>query len=130
MAAMSSMRLLVVCGSEPYSSFACSPNRRRHAQPPRPGFPLQAPSVMRVTFFKRSSRGSCGEFSLEKSFDCIENLRRLRRPVDFDAQLGAVAHAVGEICRELLHLADRVGGRLVAPQRVIRLNILIAVMLR
>src|SRR5260370_35046901 len=98
------------------------------AQPPRPGFPLQAPSVMRVTFFKRSSRGSCGEFSLEKSFDCIENLRRLRRPVDFDAQLGAVAHAVGEICRELLHLADRVGRGLIAQHRVIRLLDFVALM--
>jgi hypothetical protein len=44
-AAISSMRLLVVLSSPPLSSFSCPPNIRMAAQPPGPGFPEQAPSV-------------------------------------------------------------------------------------
>src|ERR1700730_2639899 len=39
------MRLLVVTGSLPASSFSTSPKRRIAPQPPGPGLPLQAPSV-------------------------------------------------------------------------------------
>src|SRR5574343_476681 len=45
MAAVSSMRLLVVSFSPPHSSFSCGPRRRIAPQPPGPGLPLQAPSV-------------------------------------------------------------------------------------
>src|SRR5882757_11480495 len=45
MAAISSMRLLVVAGSPPDSSRSRLPRRRIAPQPPGPGFPLQAPSV-------------------------------------------------------------------------------------
>src|SRR5689334_688116 len=44
-AAMSSIRLLVVSGSPPDSSFSMSPVRSSTAQPPGPGLPRQAPSV-------------------------------------------------------------------------------------
>jgi hypothetical protein len=45
MAAMSSMRLLVVCGSPPLSSRVWPFHCRIAPQPPGPGFPEQAPSV-------------------------------------------------------------------------------------
>ena len=44
-AAINSMRLLVVCGSPPFNSFSTSPNCRIAPQPPGPGLPEQAPSV-------------------------------------------------------------------------------------
>src|SRR5215510_5624671 len=44
-AARSSMRLLVVWGSPPLSSFWRSPKARMAPQPPGPGLPEQAPSV-------------------------------------------------------------------------------------
>ena len=58
MAAVSSMRLLVVCGSQPQSSFLCSLYRRIAAHPPGPGLPRQAPSVISWTFFTAASTGS------------------------------------------------------------------------
>jgi hypothetical protein len=45
MAPMSSMRLLVVMGSAPESSFWASPAMSSAPQPPGPGLPRQAPSV-------------------------------------------------------------------------------------
>src|SRR5438105_8210644 len=44
-AAISSMRLLVVEASPPEISFSCFPDLRIAAHPPGPGFPEQAPSV-------------------------------------------------------------------------------------
>jgi hypothetical protein len=44
-AAIISMRLLVVSGSPPENSFSCGPERTIAPQPPGPGLPLQAPSV-------------------------------------------------------------------------------------
>lgn len=51
MAASSSMRLLVVIGSPPESSFSCPLYRRIAPQPPGPGVPEQAPSVKLHLFF-------------------------------------------------------------------------------
>ena len=48
-AAISYMRLLVVTGSPPLSSFSWSPKLRIAPQPPGPGLPEQAPSVCMVT---------------------------------------------------------------------------------
>jgi hypothetical protein len=45
MAAISSMRLLVVAGSPPDNSRSRLPRRRIAPQPPGPGLPLHAPSV-------------------------------------------------------------------------------------
>ncbi|MNY44320.1 hypothetical protein D3C86_1793370 [compost metagenome] len=46
MAAISSMRLLVVLGSPPHNSFSWpAPVCKMAPQPPGPGLPLQAPSV-------------------------------------------------------------------------------------
>jgi len=45
MAAISSMRLLVVRASPPLSSFRCWPETNIAPQPPGPGFLEQAPSV-------------------------------------------------------------------------------------
>ena len=44
MAAISSMRLLVVSRSPPHSSFSCPPDMSTAPQPPGPGLPRQAPS--------------------------------------------------------------------------------------
>src|SRR5512146_2461635 len=52
MAASNSIRLFVVSGSPPASSFSLLPMRRSTAHPPGPGLPRQAPSV------KISARGS------------------------------------------------------------------------
>src|SRR6516162_2442203 len=49
MAAISSMRLLVVAPSPPLSSRSCGPARSTAPQPPGPGLPLQAPSVKMST---------------------------------------------------------------------------------
>ncbi len=48
-AAINSMRLLVVWASPPFNSFSTSPKRRIAPQPPGPGFPEQAPSVKMIT---------------------------------------------------------------------------------
>src|SRR5690554_7362581 len=45
MAAISSIRLLVVCASPPCMVLQASPYRNNTPQPPGPGLPLQAPSV-------------------------------------------------------------------------------------
>ena len=45
MAAMSSMRLLVVAASAPDTSLRCVAGDQQAAQPPGPGLPRQAPSV-------------------------------------------------------------------------------------
>ena len=45
MAAISSIRLFVVAGSPPCSSFSTPFQRSTAPQPPGPGFPLHAPSV-------------------------------------------------------------------------------------
>src|SRR5512144_2608434 len=49
-AAISSMRLLVVCCSPPFSSLRCWPDCKITPQPPGPGLPEQAPSVWITTF--------------------------------------------------------------------------------
>src|SRR3954468_22478438 len=49
------MRLLVVSGSPPDSSFSCAPERMIAPQPPGPGLPLQAPSVKISTSIKVGS---------------------------------------------------------------------------
>ena len=55
-AAISSMRLLVVCASPPFSSFSWSPKARIAPQPPGPGLPEQAPSVWMTTCGSRHAR--------------------------------------------------------------------------
>src|SRR6266568_6234203 len=50
MAAVSSIRLLVVSGALPARSFSFPCQRRMHPQPPGPGLPLQAPSQKISTF--------------------------------------------------------------------------------
>ncbi len=49
-AAISSMRLLVVSSSPPFSSLRCWPACKMAPQPPGPGLPEQAPSVWITTF--------------------------------------------------------------------------------
>jgi hypothetical protein len=43
MTACNSIRLLVVFGSAPDSSFSTDPHLSKHAQPPAPGFPRHEP---------------------------------------------------------------------------------------
>src|ERR1039458_10059647 len=127
MAARSSMRLLVVCGSDPHISFVRCLWSRMHAQPPAPGLPRQEPSVMICTFFTGSgSHRRCG---LEEFVHQIENRLRLLRLVDGCAKLRAVAHAVGEVSGELLHLADRVLLAALHQHRIIAAHHLITIML-
>src|SRR5437879_5272292 len=57
MAASISIRLLVVSGSPPDSSFSRAPARTIAPQPPGPGLPLQAPSVKISTSVKVGSGG-------------------------------------------------------------------------
>src|ERR1051326_1740714 len=59
-AAIISMRLLVVANSPPEISFSRRPERRMAPQPPGPGFPEQAPSVKIST---------CGRFAMRDSGD-------------------------------------------------------------
>src|SRR5690606_36679478 len=49
MAAVSSMRLLVVSASPPLNSLRCRPNCRMAPQPPGSGLPEQAPSIRMTT---------------------------------------------------------------------------------
>src|ERR1039458_4554103 len=51
MAATSSIRLFVVCGSTPRRMRSCFLYRRMHAHPPGPGLPKHDPSVKSVTSF-------------------------------------------------------------------------------
>src|ERR1043166_2258321 len=59
-AAMISMRLLVVANSPPEISFSRRPERRMAPQPPGPGFPEQAPSL---------KISACGRFAMRDSGD-------------------------------------------------------------
>ena len=52
--AINSIRLFVVCGSNPKNSFLTPPNLRMQAHPPGPRLPRQDPSVMSETFFMLS----------------------------------------------------------------------------
>src|SRR5580693_424591 len=125
-AACNSIRLLVVCGSDPYISRFVSPKRRMQAQPPGPGLPKQDPSVMTWTFFMSRSGGNCLELSLEKSIHPIQNVSGLGGPINFHPQLRSVAHAVREVRRELLHLTHHVGHGAIAQHAVVSTHDLIA----
>src|SRR5579863_3665688 len=118
-AACSSIRLFVVCGSEPYISRFVSPNRRMQAQPPGPGFPIHDPSVIICTFFIGPSGGNCLELSLEKSIHVLQNLSGLTGPVNFHPKFRSVAYAVGEVSGELFHFAHRVRHGAIAEHAVV-----------
>src|SRR6266436_9466460 len=107
-AAVNSMRLFVVCASDPNSSRLRSPYRRIHAHPPGPGLPRHAPSVISLTFFSGPSGRDGLEFPIEKSIDLVQNLSGFGRLVNFDAQFRPVAYPVREVGRKLLHFSDRV----------------------
>src|ERR1700691_3425652 len=128
-AACNSIRLFVVCGSEPYSSRSFPPNRRMHAQPPGPGLPIHDPSVMSWTFFISPSGGDCLELSLEKSVDMFQNLSSFGVAIDFRSQPRSIADAVCKICRELFHLAHCVRHGAIAKHAVIGANDVIALVL-
>src|SRR5690242_16853619 len=106
MAAAISMRLFVVWGEEPNNSLRWSPYRRIAAQPPGPGLPEQAPSVISCTFFIGSLRGRARQFLPEKLVHQDYDLPRLLRVEDLRPQARAVPDAVGEMARELLHPSD------------------------
>src|SRR5271166_713210 len=89
------------------------------AQPPGPGLPMQAPSVMSLTFFNSRSSGDGVEFSVEKSIYLIQDLSSLGGLVDLHPELRAVAHAVCEIGGELLHFADGIGLVTIAEHGVV-----------
>src|ERR1017187_4236280 len=62
MAATSSIRLFVVCGSTPRRMRSCFPYRRMHAHPPGPGLPKHDPSVKSVTSFNSLASFLPGSF--------------------------------------------------------------------
>ncbi len=87
------MRLLVVWGSPPESSFSRLPERITTPQPPGPGLPLQAPSVKISTgvTLKRSGR--------------FQSARQLEHHSLLDAFDGLLAHVemFGEEIDDLAH---------------------------
>src|SRR5208283_633971 len=127
MAARSSIRLLVVCGSDPDNSLVWRLWIRMQAQPPAPVFPRQEPSVMICTFFTGSGRHR--RLGLEELVHQIENRLWLLRVVDRRAKLRAVAHAVCEVSGELFHLADRVPLAALHEHRIIAPHDLVTVVL-
>src|ERR1700736_3497295 len=94
MAAVSSIRLLVVWGAQPNISRLRLPYRRIHAQPPGPGLPIQAPSVMSRMVFIRAISGNQRWFyiAIEERIHAIENFAGFMGVVDLGAQLGSVAN--------------------------------------
>src|SRR6516162_2285194 len=86
-AAISSMRLLVVCGSPPLSSLRCEPKARIAPHPPGPGLPEQAPSVWMTT---------CG------SLTAAASARSLVEPVVAHAGDGLVEAQLAEIFDRIL----------------------------
>src|SRR5690348_1605871 len=74
-AAISSMRLLVVAGSPPDNSFSTAPWRSTAPQPPGPGLPLHAPSVKISTSgidaIGRGTRDVAVEAQLFQVFDRV-----------------------------------------------------------
>src|SRR5262245_10974511 len=82
-AAISSMRLLVVRISPPQSSFSFPRQRRIAPQPPGPGLPLQAPSV------KISTTSSPGSFA-----DSVEAIGTRARDAAMEAQLVVVLEGI------------------------------------
>src|SRR5438309_9289416 len=97
-AASISMRLLVVRGSPPDSSFSRAPARTIAPQPPGPGLPLQAPSVKISTSVMVEASGSSFEPARElehhplddsRAFD-LDDVEMLAKAVDelADEQLG------------------------------------------
>src|SRR5690242_15764149 len=76
MAAISSIRLLVVSGSPPETSRSLSPVRRSAAQPPGPGFPRHAPSVNIST--SGSSLTSGNELARELEDHALRNVSVFR----------------------------------------------------
>src|SRR5713226_8562869 len=104
-AAISSMRLLVVCASPPLSSFWWSPKASTAPQPPGPGLPEQAPSVWTTTCGSLMARDPAGK------------LARRRSRVDF---------AAAETCSSVDPVVTHAGHRLVEAelavifQRVLR----------
>src|SRR5215471_18286204 len=100
------------------------------AQPPGPGLPIQAPSVMSRTFFKgmwslwdgygddarknnrtgmtfMTSAQSWGLGAKER-IHAVEDFPGFAGMVDLRPQPGAIADAVREISGELLHLANSI----------------------
>src|SRR5712691_9323628 len=65
MAAISSIRLLVVSFSPPAISLSTPPKRRMAPQPPGPGLPLQAPSVKISTSGIDAIAGRAGDAAVK-----------------------------------------------------------------
>src|SRR5271169_2933145 len=101
-----------------------------HAQPPGPGLPMQAPSVMSLTFFIQCSSGNACEFSLEESVYLIQNLRCLGSLINFRPKFRAVSNAVREVGGELFHLSDRVRHRALAQHAVVSAHDVVALAFR
>src|SRR5918999_3006610 len=98
-----------------------------HAQPPGPGLPRQAPSVMAWTFFKGPPGGrgtpsgsSCHKLTLEEGVHFVQNLAGSLGVIDLDTKPGAAANSVREIGGELFHLPGHVILAVLDQHRVIR----------
>src|SRR3954447_17938972 len=95
-AASISIRLLVVRGSPPDSSFSCGPERTIAPQPPGPGLPLQAPSVKISTCVKAGS-GSGFEPPRQLEHHALDDSRALHF-----GDVEMLAEALDELAHEEL----------------------------
>src|SRR5216684_352531 len=100
------------------------------AQPPGPGLPIHDPSVISWTFFMGRSDGGGFKFPLEKSIDLIQDLFRVRGPIDFHPQLGPVSNAVREVSGELFHFSNHVRSAPVAEHTVVSPHDVVALAFR
>src|ERR1035438_7692600 len=91
MAATSSIRLFVVCGSTPRRMRSCFPYRRMHAHPPGPGLPKHDPSVKSVTSFNSLT-------------SCLPGSRDRRR----HAGVAILSSSVSAVCTLPMSAAPRV----------------------
>ena len=95
-AAINSMRLLVVCASPPLISFCVPPHSRMAPQPPGPGLPEQAPSVWMTTC---GSRPSAALTPRARSAEAV--VARIRRAL--------VKAQLADIFERVLRLHQRAG---------------------
>src|SRR3984957_7191604 len=103
-----------------------------HAQPPGPGLPMHAPSVINWTFFRerlRFSGGCSGQLAFEEGIYVIEYLRRVRCFIDLHAKFRSIPNAVGEVSGELFHLAHGIALIPLAQHAVIRAHQIVALAL-
>ncbi len=105
-AAISSMRLLVVCGSPPFSSFSCSPKVRIAPQPPGPGIAragavgvdddVRLASCVRLSVAGRSRATLCDRLVEAQLAEIFQRVLRL----DQRARRGTSSQSTSRVSRK------------------------------